>query len=93
VDLAVAIVAAVAFARPLWAIPFAVLGALVEWARVGTGIHHPIDVLGSDALILVGAVIALLVAPIVTQVLLPYVPARVLDPVAAQEEEQLQRTG
>jgi membrane-associated phospholipid phosphatase len=55
-------VVAVALAGGLWAIPFVLLAGLVEWARVGAGIHHPIDVVGSDLCVLVGAAVGVVVA-------------------------------
>ena len=74
------------------AAPFVFLGGLVEWARVGTGVHHPIDVLGSDALIALSALIALVVSPVATRIVLPYVPGYVLDLIAAPDEQPARRS-
>jgi undecaprenyl-diphosphatase len=61
--LAAAIVGALLVARQwLWAIPCAVLGFCVDWARVGAGIHHVIDVLGSTGFVLIGLAIGLAIA-------------------------------
>ena len=83
--LAAAIVAAVALARLRWALLLLPLAVLVEWARVGAGLHHPIDVLGSDLCVAVGTVVALLVAPTLARLVLPYIPQQVLDLIAAPE--------
>jgi undecaprenyl-diphosphatase len=85
--LAAGIVAAVGFARLLWVLPFGLLAGLVDWARVGVGVHHPIDVLGSDAFVLLGVVVALVVAAAITARVLPYVPGRLLDLVAEPDRQ------
>lgn len=72
--LAAALVAMVAFVRPTLALPIALLGILVDWARVGAGLHHVTDVAGSTLFVALGAAIALMVAPAVIRVLLPYLP-------------------
>ncbi len=84
--LAAAIVAVMAFARWLWTLPFVLLGGIVEAARVGAGLHHPIDVVGSDVVVVIAAVLAAVLAPAIARRLMPYVPARVLDLVAAPEK-------
>lgn len=86
--LAAALVAAVALARPLWAAPFLVLAVIVEAGRVGVGIHHVVDVLGSDGLILLGAMAGALLAPRLATWALPHVPPWVWDPIAAPAEEE-----
>jgi membrane-associated phospholipid phosphatase len=78
--LAAALVAAVAFVRPLLALPVAVLAILVDWARVGAGIHHVADVAGSTLLVAVAAAIALAVAPALVRLLTPYLPDRMVRP-------------
>lgn len=87
--LAAAIVAAVALVSPLWALPFVVLGFLVDWARVGAGIHHVVDVVASSLFVALGLLLALLVAPLITGLVLPYVPENLLagEPVTARELE------
>ena len=62
------------------------LAVLVEWARVGAGLHRPVDVLGSDLCFLVGVIGALLAGRTLTRLILPVVPGRLLDPVAAPEQ-------
>ena len=73
--LAAVIVAAVFLASPLWALPFVTLAVLIDWARVGGGLHHVGDVLGSSAFVLAALVIALVAAPALTRRLLPLIPA------------------
>ncbi|MDQ2741497.1 MAG: phosphatase PAP2 family protein [Chloroflexota bacterium] len=84
--LAAAIVAVVAFARWLWTLPFVLLGGIVEAARVGAGLHHPIDVVGSDGVVIIAALLASLLAPAIARRLMPYVPDRLLNLVAAPEK-------
>ena len=73
--LAAALVAAVAFARPLLALPVAVVAILVDWARVGAGLHHVADVAGSALFVALGAAIALGIAPVIVRLITPYLPA------------------
>lgn len=84
--LAAAVVAAVALARVLWCFLLVPVAILVEWARVGSGVHHPVDVLGSDVCVAIGVLVAILVAPPLTRLTLPHIPARLLDLVAARED-------
>lgn len=58
---------------------FVLLGVLVDWARVGAGIHHVIDVVGSAAFVAVGLAIGYAIGPVVVRNLLPHVPSRFLD--------------
>ncbi len=83
--LAAAIVAVVAFARWLWTLPFVLLGGMVEAARIGAGLHHPIDVIGSDVVVIIAALVAAVLAPSIARRLMPYVPDRLLNLVAAPE--------
>ena len=83
--LAAAIVAVVAFARWLWTLPFVLLGGSIEAARVGAGLHHPIDVIGSDVVVIIAALVAAVLAPSIARRLMPYVPDRLLNLVAAPE--------
>jgi undecaprenyl-diphosphatase len=76
--LAAVLVAAVILARPRYTLLFVVLAAAVEWARVGAGVHHPIDVIGSDLFVSAGLIIGILLANALTDRLLPYIPARLL---------------
>jgi undecaprenyl-diphosphatase len=74
--LAAGIVAAVLLLDLRVALVFLALGGLVDWARVGAGIHHVIDVAGSAVFVAIGLLVGYLVAPILTKLLLPHVPAR-----------------
>ena len=73
--LAAAVVALVALADPVWALPFVVLAVLIDWARVGAGIHHVADVVGSSVFVALAASIALAVAPAVVRWAAPWLPA------------------
>ncbi|MBV9280936.1 MAG: phosphatase PAP2 family protein [Chloroflexi bacterium] len=73
--LAAAIVAAVLLASPLWALVFAVPAILVDWARVGAGIHHLQDVIGSSVIVLLATIVALAVSPFIAGRLTRYLPA------------------
>ena len=84
--MAAALLAAVALARVRWTIVILPFAVLVGWARVGAGLHHPIDVVGSDVCVAVGMIVAVLVAPALTSLVLPFVPGRLLDLVAAPEQ-------
>jgi membrane-associated phospholipid phosphatase len=72
--LAAAIVAVVALLDLRLCLPFVVLGFLVDWARVGAGIHHVVDVVGSSLIVAVAVLIALLVAPAIARRLETYLP-------------------
>lgn len=72
--LAAAIVLAVFFLSPLWSVLFIVLAVLVDWARVGAGIHHVADVLGSSIFVIVAAIVAVLVTPFIIRALVPLLP-------------------
>jgi undecaprenyl-diphosphatase len=74
--LAAAIVAAILLLSPLWAVPFAVLGAIVDWARVGAGIHHVADVVASALFVAVAMVIAVTIASIAFRWLEPRLPEK-----------------
>lgn len=84
--LAAVIVAAILLAAPTWSLPFVVLAVLVDWARVGAGIHHVADVIGSSLFVALATVIAILVAPALTRLLLPHVPSS-----WSREEMRLQK--
>lgn len=74
--LAAAIVAAVAILDIWLAIPFAIIAFLVDWARVGAGIHHVGDVIGSSVFVALATLIALVVAPPILEWLAPRVAER-----------------
>jgi undecaprenyl-diphosphatase len=73
--LAAAIVAAVLMLSPAWSIPFVILGILVDWARVGSGIHHVVDVLGSAVFVLIAMLIGLALAGPIYRAIAPRLPA------------------
>ena len=72
--LAAAIVAAVLFLSPAWSVLFAAIAVLVDWARVGAGLHHVADVLGSSVFVAIAALIAIVVTPFIVQALVPLLP-------------------
>jgi len=78
--LAAALVAAVALARPLLALPVAIIAILVDWARVGAGLHHVADVAGSALFVALGAAIALVIAPAIVRLMTPYLPEWIVPP-------------
>jgi undecaprenyl-diphosphatase len=58
-----------------WAVPFLILALLVDWARVGVGIHHLVDIAGSWGIIVVAGSLAIVVGPVITAILLPRIPS------------------
>jgi undecaprenyl-diphosphatase len=73
--LAATIVAAIFFANRRWTVPFIILAFLIGWARVGVGIHHTVDVAGSWGIVLLASLIAFVIGPVVTAILLPSIPS------------------
>lgn len=69
------IVATVMLVNRRWAVPFVILGVLVNWAREGWGIHHTIDVVGGWLIVGVAGLIAVALGTVITAVLLPRIPA------------------
>jgi len=57
------IVAALLLRNRVMAIPFAILAFLIDWARVGAGIHHVADVAGTSAIVAAATLVAYFVAP------------------------------
>jgi membrane-associated phospholipid phosphatase len=79
--LAAFLVACVILVRSWLAVPLVtMLGMLVDWARVGAGIHHPIDVIGSAVFVALGAVIAVAVTPFVFERIVPRLPRALSEP-------------
>lgn len=72
--LGAAIVAIVLLLSWQWALLFAVIVFLIDWARVGAGIHHVLDVAASSVFVALAFGIALLVAPPIVAVLAPRLP-------------------
>jgi membrane-associated phospholipid phosphatase len=71
--LAAAVVALVLLADYRFALPFVILGFLVDWARVGAGVHHVIDVVGSSLFVALATVIAIPAAIYLTRFVAPFV--------------------
>jgi membrane-associated phospholipid phosphatase len=79
--LAAFLVAGVILVRWWIAVPvIVVLGVLVDWARVGAGIHHPIDVIGSAVFVALGLMVAVAVTPFVFERIAPYLPQALSGP-------------
>jgi undecaprenyl-diphosphatase len=72
--LAAAIVGAVALLNLWSALPFVVLAVLIDWARVGAGIHHVGDVIGSSLFVALALALSLLATPFILRWLEPYIP-------------------
>ena len=72
--LAAALVALVGMVDLLWSLPFVLLAILVDWARVGSGLHHVVDVVGSSVFVAIALVAALIVAEVVVRWLAPRLP-------------------
>lgn len=64
----------VLFLNRRWAIPFVILALLVDWARMGLGVHHPVDIVASWVFAALATLIAAVIGPIVTALVLPRVP-------------------
>ncbi|MGH2443325.1 MAG: phosphatase PAP2 family protein [Chloroflexota bacterium] len=90
--LAAAIVAAILFLAPRYSLPFVILAILIDWARVGSGIHHVADVVGSSLFVAVAAIIAWLVAPVITTWITPFVPKSLLGEESTEASIAGQRT-
>ena len=73
--LAAALVGLVALANVWWSLPFVVLAVLVDWARVGAGIHHVADVVGSSLFVAVALLIALVITPHIVRWVRGYLPS------------------
>lgn len=73
--LAAALVALVALVDVWWALPFVVLALLIDWARVGAGIHHVTDVIGASVFVAVALIVAAAVTPLLLRALTPRLPA------------------
>src|SRR5947209_16094477 len=65
--LAAMIVAGIGLLSIRWTLPFIAFAALIDWARVGAGIHHVSDVIGSSAIVAMATLIAVVLARPVTR--------------------------
>jgi membrane-associated phospholipid phosphatase len=72
--LAAALVALVGLLSIRWALPFVSLTVLIDWARVGAGIHHVTDVLGSSLIVAVATLLGVLVAKLLADRLAAHLP-------------------
>lgn len=72
--LAAAVAAVVGVVRRLWMTPFVLLAVLIDWARVGAGIHHITDVVWGSAFVALAWVMADLVVPPIAHWLTPHLP-------------------
>lgn len=72
--LAAALVVLVAIVDLWWSLALVVLAVLVDWARVGAGLHHVVDVVGSSVFVAIAASLSVLIAPMVVRWLARYLP-------------------
>jgi len=72
--LAAALVVVMALVDIPLALPFALLAIVIDWARVGAGLHHIIDVVGSSVFVALATLIALLLRPLIVRWLAPRLP-------------------
>jgi undecaprenyl-diphosphatase len=72
--LAAALVALVALIDICLALPFVLLAIVIDWARVDTGIHHLIDVVGSSVIVALATLIALVLRPVIVRWLAARLP-------------------
>lgn len=76
--LAALVVAAILLLDLRFVAIFVVLGVLVDWARVGAGIHHVTDVVGSAAFVALGLVVGYALGPAIARIVTPRLPKRFL---------------
>jgi membrane-associated phospholipid phosphatase len=72
--LAAAIVFAVLLLSRRWAIPFLLLAIMIDWARVGVGLHHVIDIVAAWAFVAVAGSIVFMPATVAACILIPHLP-------------------
>jgi undecaprenyl-diphosphatase len=73
--LAAALVALVALVDVWWSLPLVVLAVLVDWARVGAGLHHVVDVAGSVLFVALATLVGIVIAPLLVRWLAPHLPS------------------
>lgn len=72
--LAAVILSAVLFLSRRWAVPFVILAFLVDWARIGVGLVHVIDIAGAWFFVILATFASWLVGPTITAVMLTRLP-------------------
>jgi undecaprenyl-diphosphatase len=72
--LAAALVAVAALVDLPLGLPFTLLAIVIDWARVGVGLHHVIDVVGSSVFVALATLIALLLRPLIVRRLAARLP-------------------
>ena len=72
--LAAALIALVALIDIPLALPFTLLAIVIDWARVGVGVHHDVDIVGSSVFVALATLIALLLRPLIVRWLAPRLP-------------------
>jgi undecaprenyl-diphosphatase len=72
--LASALFALVALIDIPLSLPFALLALIIDLSRVGAGVHHPFDVVGSSIFVALASVVALLIRPVLVRWLVPRLP-------------------
>src|SRR5207302_9156851 len=70
------VVVGILFLSRRWVVPFVVLAVLIDWARVGVGIQHVIDIVGGCAVAGLAGMLALAIGPVISALLLPAIPPR-----------------
>jgi membrane-associated phospholipid phosphatase len=73
--LAAAIVFAVLLLSRRWAIPFLLLAIMIDWARVGVGLHHVIDIVAAWVFVAVACGIVFMPATVLACILIPKIPS------------------
>ena len=86
--LAAALVALVTLVDIRLALPFALLAIVIDWARVGVGLHHVIDVVGSSVFVALATLIALLLRPLIVRWFAPRLPNWATDQRTPRETEK-----
>ena len=89
--LAAALVAVVGLIYIPLALPFALLAIVIDWTRVGVGLHHVIDVEGSSVFVALATLIALLLRPIIVRWVAPRLPNWASDWHTPQETNEQRR--
>jgi undecaprenyl-diphosphatase len=67
---AAVIVFAVLLLNRRWAIPFIVLALLIDWARVGVGLQHTIDIVGAWVIVALSTVVAFWIGALLSAIFL-----------------------